>query len=161
MINPAWYTGIIRAHKKSPGSRFPPHTPRLPSASLLVSLSFSQPGAEKEHKTFLFHRATAFKSRLHVCMVLMTHSLQMFGSFRVFRRVCDHLRYGRYVMLPSPAASAHGKLKMHQSSDQARANNGSGSPQDLALLFFYHISPRTHVNQAVWRLFLGYSVHRV
>lgn len=94
---------------------------------LYVSRSFSQPGVEKEHKTFLFHRATAFKLRLRVCMVLMTRRLQMFWSARVFLRVCDHLQHDRYVMLPSSCnPRARGKLKRsnpginHQPTSQAK-----------------------------------------
>lgn len=93
----------------------------------------------------------------------MTQSLQMFWSFRVFLRVCDHLQSRRYVMLPllQPQLRVSSNAALHQSSDQARANNESGRPRHLALVFLYHISLRVHVNQTVWRLFLECSVSRV
>lgn len=82
---------MVRRHhtgtpEKSPGSSFP-------SLTLSLSLSFSRPGVEKEHKTFLLRRATAFKLKLRVCAVLMTQRPADISVFSAcFLSVCDHLQ---------------------------------------------------------------------
>lgn len=96
--------------------------------SLSLSPSFPQTGVEKEHKTFLFHHATAFKLRLCVCMVFMIRGLQMFSTLRVFLLVCDHLQHSHHVMLPvlQLQLTVNSNAALHQSCDQARAWNESG-----------------------------------
>lgn len=73
--------------------------------SLALFLLIPLPGIEKEHKTCRFHCATCFHvAAACVCKVLMTQSLQMFSSVRIFCSVCDHLQYGRRVTFSGLAA---------------------------------------------------------
>lgn len=157
MINTAWYTGIIWALKKPLGSRFPSL-----SLSLFLSLSHFPDQVLKRNIKHFCSTMPPLSSRdcvhAHGVNDPQPSHVLIFPCVSLCLRPPTARPYYVILLLLQPQLTVNSNAARHQSSDGARANNESGGPQHLALVFFYHVSQRTHVNQTVWCLFFFLTV---